>query len=253
MTDAAVDARPQKEPFKLDLGRIGIFVAVPVILWAFYTTSSGMIDIMSTGENDWIGPIGATIGSAALLAMLALTSWSLGTDLAALLTRRRSSSPDPLKVGVVSIVFLFVFAFSAFFSFTYYYKNIFNLSSKQITGERLPHALAAEIIPSLEAEIEAAYAAISKRIKEEEGGLAWFNSIDALIKAAGTGGTNLREAVTKVQEQNRREAEAVAAERADATAKLQAANRQVADAERELRELDGAIANLVKIIEPKKA
>jgi hypothetical protein len=66
------------------------FAAIPISLWAFYTTSSGIIDIMSLGKSDWIGSIGSTIGSAAILTVLALTSWSLGTDLAALLIRRHS-------------------------------------------------------------------------------------------------------------------------------------------------------------------
>ena len=241
-----------KAPFKLDLGRIGIFVAIPVILWAFYTTASGMIDIMSQGDDDRIGAIGAVVGSAAVLAVLALTSWSLGTDLGALLTRR-SERPAPLKVTVVSVLFIFVFSFSVFFSFTYYYKNIFGLSSKKLIEELQPAEFATTMITATEKKINSAYADVSARIKDEKSGAGlWLRGIGELIKVAGTGGTNLREAVRKLQEENQREAEAAAKKRSDLTTALQAANRKLADANSELAGFDNAISNLTKIIEPKR-
>jgi hypothetical protein len=254
MSDASsFSSASQKRPFKLDLGRVGIFVAIPVILWAFYTTSRGMIDIMSTGEGDFIGPIGATIGSAAILTMLALTSWSFGADLAAFLTQRYSSRPSALKVTIVGLVFLFVFSLSAFFSFTYYYRNIVGLSTRQLTGERLPVDIVTKIIPKVEESIETAYAEISKRIRDEDGGANWSNTIEALIKVAGTGGTNLREAVINIQDRNRQQAENDARARGEVMTALQAANREIKQAEAELHDLANTISSIANIMEPKLA
>lgn len=244
---------PAKAPFKFDLGRLGIFVAIPVILWAFYTTSSGMIDIMSQDDHDRAGAIGAVVGSAAVLAVLALTSWSLGTDLGALLTRRRSERPAPLKVIVVSVFFLFVFSFSVFFSFTYYYKNIFALSSKKLIEELQPAEFATMIITATEKKIDSAYSDVSVHIKDEKGAAGpWLRGINELVKVAGTGGANLRDAVRKLQEENQREAEANAKKRSELTTALQTANRKLADATNELVGYDNAIANVTKIIEPKR-
>jgi hypothetical protein len=44
----------------IDLGRVGLMVAVPVLMWVFYTTSSGMIDIMRKEAGDWVGVAGAS-------------------------------------------------------------------------------------------------------------------------------------------------------------------------------------------------
>ena len=68
---------------EIDLGRIGMAVTLPVLAWVFYTTSSGMIDIMQKDQNDVVGIAGTLIATTAVLVMLASTSWSLGADLAA--------------------------------------------------------------------------------------------------------------------------------------------------------------------------
>ena len=106
---------------EIDLGRIGMMVAPPVLAWVFYTTSSGMIDIMQKAPGDLIGLGGAFVATSAILVMLAATSWSLGVDLAALIARRRMARERMIiKTLVTAVVFLFVFSISAFFSFTYY-------------------------------------------------------------------------------------------------------------------------------------
>ncbi len=105
----------------IDLGRVGLMVAVPVLMWVFYTTSSGMIDIMRKEAGDWIGVAGALVATSAVLVMLASTSWSLGAELAALIVRRRIVRERMIiKTSVTAAVFLFVFSISAFFYFTFY-------------------------------------------------------------------------------------------------------------------------------------
>ena len=76
-------------PRETDLGRIGMAIAAPVLCWVFYTTSSGMVDIMQKEPGDWVGLVGTVVATTAILVMLASTSWSLGADLAALIALRR--------------------------------------------------------------------------------------------------------------------------------------------------------------------
>ena len=78
-------------PYRLDIGRIASIIVVPVFCWVFYTTSSGMIDIMRRESGDLSAIVGAIIGTTAILVMLAATSWSLGADLGALIARRQIS------------------------------------------------------------------------------------------------------------------------------------------------------------------
>ncbi|HMK90776.1 MAG TPA: hypothetical protein VK446_14240, partial [Methylocystis sp.] len=51
-----------RAPAKADLGRLAFGVVVPVFLWVFYTTSSGMIDIMRRDGDDAVGVIGTFVG-----------------------------------------------------------------------------------------------------------------------------------------------------------------------------------------------
>ena len=132
---------------RIDLGRVGMAVALPVLAWVFYTTSSGMIDIMQKEPGDLVGIVGTLVATSAILIMLASTSWSLGTDLAALIAHRRMARERMIiKTLVTALVFAFVFSISAFFSFTYYYNNIFKLSSRKIVAELQPNELAAEVM-----------------------------------------------------------------------------------------------------------
>jgi hypothetical protein len=246
MTDVPSRDSPERPPFQLDIGRIGIFVALPVICWAFYTTSSGMVDIMRRGPEDMIGPIGAVIGSAAVLAMLALTSWSLGTDLAAILTRQPGvKGPNLSKVLIIALVFSFVFSISAFFSFTYYYNNIFGLSSKQITNEEQPLEIAREILIPLQKAIKATYDAETKRIVEDSGTQSYVKSLDGIWRAAGAGGANFQDAV--------RTASADAAKEAETRRKeAQQARHDLDQAQATIAKLDRDVTDLDKLIKPKQ-
>ena len=69
----------------LNLGRVGMAAAVPVLAWVFYTTSSGMIDIMQKEPGDIIGVVGTLIATTAVLD-------DAGLDL--MVARRRSRGAD---------------------------------------------------------------------------------------------------------------------------------------------------------------
>src|ERR1700754_5140745 len=109
--------RPSSDDgFELDLGRLGLIVIVPVAFWAFYTTFQGLKDVTRQGSDDLIiGTIGALVGSAAILSLMALSSWKLGTDAAALLTGRRRSRGSNGGLIVLIPAFLFFLSLSAFF------------------------------------------------------------------------------------------------------------------------------------------
>ncbi len=120
MSDAS-SHRHGKAIFELDLGRIGFVVIIPVMLWVFYTTLSGLVDIMRKGPDDNFGLIGAVIGSAAILSLMALSSWLLGSELAAAVAgKRRAAKGGIAGLFVIIPAFLFFFGMSAFFSYTYY-------------------------------------------------------------------------------------------------------------------------------------
>jgi hypothetical protein len=91
MSDASSNEHG-KASFELDLGRIGFVVIIPVMLWVFYTTFSGLVDIMRKGPDDNFGLIGAVIGAAAILTLMALSSWLLGSELAAAVAGRRRAA-----------------------------------------------------------------------------------------------------------------------------------------------------------------
>ncbi len=139
-----------KASFELDLGRIGFVVIIPVMLWVFYTTFSGLVDIMRKGPDDNFGLIGAVIGSAAILSLMALSSWLLGSELAAAVAgRRRAAKGGIAGLFVIIPAFLFFFGLSAFFSYTYYHANLFNLSASKLAGETQPMELAVAVLPGL--------------------------------------------------------------------------------------------------------
>jgi hypothetical protein len=134
MSDASSNERG-KASFELDLGRIGFVVIIPVMLWV-YTTFSGLVDIMRKGPDDNFGLIGAVIGAAAILSLMALSSWLLGSELAAAVAgRRRAAKGGIAGLFIIVLAFVFFFGMSAFFSYTYYHANLFNLSARKLTGE----------------------------------------------------------------------------------------------------------------------
>ena len=204
-------------PRETDLGRIGMAIAAPVLCWVFYTTSSGMVDIMQKEPGDWIGLGGAVIATTAILVMLASTSWSLGADLASLIAMRRMARERVIiKTSITALVFAFVFSISAFFSFTYYYNNIFKLSSKKIVGELQPMELAADIVLPTAKEVAARYDENTAHLEATPGFKSYLDQLEALSETARTADATLRESIRKSQEARQRVA-------------LEAARRAAAD------------------------
>jgi hypothetical protein len=237
----------------LNLGRLGMAAALPVLAWVFYTTSSGMIDIMQKEPGDVIGIAGTLIATTAVLTMLAATSWSLGVDLAALIARRRMARERMIiKTGVTAVVFLFVFSISAFFSFTYYYNNIFKLSSRKIVAELQPMELATEVILPATKAIAAAYEATSARIAQTASYKAYLDAIDGLIDTARQAGPALRDAIRKRQEAQQAVIAQAASQAAAELESAQAAVRQLEDARREIEALERSIGELDVVIKAKQ-
>jgi hypothetical protein len=238
---------------EFDLGRIGVVIAIPVLCWVFYTTSNGMVDVMRQDASDRIGLIGAVVATTAVLLMLALTSWSLGHDLAALIARRRMVRERLLiKTIVTAVVFVFVFSISVFFSFTYYYNNIFKLSSKRIVAELQPVELAADVLLPTAKEIGVRYEAMSANINAAPAFRSYSDSLNAIIDAAKTNTENLREALRKNDEAKQllalKAAQQAAAELQDA----QAAGRQLEETRDKITALDRSVADLDAIIKAKQ-
>ncbi|MGD9542974.1 MAG: hypothetical protein AB7F41_08405 [Methylocystis sp.] len=237
----------------LNLGRVGMAAALPVLAWVFYTTSSGMIDIMQKEPGDVIGIAGTLIATTAVLTMLAATSWSLGVDLAALIARRRMARERMIiKTGVTALVFAFVFSISAFFSFTYYYNNIFKLSSRKIVAELQPMELATEVILPAKKGVAAAYEAMSSRIAQTPSYKAYLESINGLIDTARQAGPALRDAIRKRQEAQQALVAQAASQAAAEMESAQAAMRELEDARREIEALERSIAELDVVIKAKQ-
>lgn len=238
---------------EIDLGRIGMMVAPPVLAWVFYTTSSGMIDIMQKAPGDLIGLAGAFVATSAILIMLAATSWSLGVDLAALIARRRMARERMIiKTLVTAVVFLFVFSISAFFSFTYYYNNIFKLSSRKIVAETQPMELAAEIALPARKQIDVNYAAASARIAADTGYRDYLGALDTLIATARQAGPALRETIRKNQESQRALIDQAARLAAAELESARAAARQMDEARAEILSLEKSAAEFETIIRAKQ-
>jgi hypothetical protein len=243
----------QHWPREINLGRIGVWIAAPVLCWVFYTTSSGMIDIMQKESGDWIGFLGAFIGTSAILVMLTSTSWSLGSDLAGLITRRRMARERMvIKTAITALVFLFVFSISAFFSFTYYYNNIFKLSSKKIAGELQPMELATEVLLPASKEIAARYDEVSAKILASASFKEYLAGLDALSEASRGASASLRESIRRGQEAQQKVAADAARQAAAELADAQAAGRQLEDLRGRIRQLDRSVADLDAIIKLKQ-
>jgi len=238
---------------EIDLGRVGMAISVPVLCWVFYTTSSGMIDIMQKKPGDWVGVIGTLVATTAILVMLTTTSWSLGADLAALIARRRMARERVLvKTFVTAAVFVFVFSISVFFSFTYYYNNIFKLSSRKIVGELQPMELAAEIVLPATKTIAGNYDAASARIVATSSFKAYLDSLDALIATARSASPALRDAIRKSQEARQQAAAQAARQAAAELESAQAAGRQLEEVRARIATLERSAAELDAIIKAKQ-
>jgi len=182
MSDASSNQHG-KASLEVDLGRIGFVVIIPVVLWVFYTTFTGLADIMRKGPDDNFGLVGAVIGSAAILSLMALSSWLLGSELAAAVAgRRRAAKGGIAGLFVIIPAFLFFFGMSAFFSYTYYHANLFNLSARKLTGETQPMELAVAVLPGLRAAVGQADEDQIKKILARQDTLVWMSGVDALIR-----------------------------------------------------------------------
>lgn len=240
-------------PYRLDLGRIAAIVVVPVFCWVFFTTSSGMIDIMRRESDDFIGVVGAIVGTTAILVMLAATSWSLGADLGALIARRQFLGERiVVKTIVTSIVFLFVFSISAFFSFTYYYTNIFKLSSKKLVAELQPMELAADVLLPTSKAIATNYDAETARIDAAPGMRAYLDSLDALLQTANGAAASLHEGLQKSHDEQQRAAAEAARKSAAELQGAQAAARQLAETRSKIAALNQVVVDLEPIIKSKQ-
>jgi hypothetical protein len=237
----------------LDLGRIAAVIVVPVFCWVFYTTSSGMIDIMRRDSGDLVGIVGAIIGTTAILTMLAATSWSLGADLGALIAHRRFLGERiVVKTTVTAAVFLFVFCISAFFSFTYYYTNIFNLSSKKLAAETQPMELAAEVLLPVSKAIASEYDAQTARMEATPGLHAYLDALDAVVKTASLASARLDEGLQKSREGRRRVAREAARRKAAELEDAQAAARRMQETSARMAALGRTVADLEPIIKAKE-
>jgi hypothetical protein len=240
-------------PRETDLGRVGMTIAAPVLCWVFYTTSSGMVDIMQKEAGDWIGLCGAVIATTAILVMLTATSWSLGADLASLIAMRRMARERVLiKTLVTALVFAFVFSISAFFSFTYYYNNIFKLSSKKIVGELQPMELAADIALPTAKEVAARYDENTAALEATPGFKNYLDQLEALSETARTADAGLRDSIRKSQEARQRVAMEAARRAAADLAQAQDAARQLEETKARMRELERAAADLDAIVKVKQ-
>jgi Skp family chaperone for outer membrane proteins len=238
---------------RINLGRIAAIVTVPVFCWVFYTTSSGMIDIMRRDSGDMIGIIGAFIGTTAILVMLAATSWSLGADFGALIARRQFLGERiVVKTTVTSVVFVFVFSISAFFSFTYYYTNIFKLSSQKIVAELQPMELAADVLLPTSKAIVESYEAATARMLATPGMSRYLESLDAVLQTSDSTGASLREAMRRNQEALQRAEEENARKAAAELQEARAAARQLEEAQSKLARFERTIADLEPIIRGKQ-
>ena len=140
---------------------------------------------MRKGPDDYFGLFGAAIGSAAILSLMALSSWLLGAELAAAVVgRRRAAKGGIAGLFVIIPAFLFFFGMSAFFSYTYYHANLFNLSARKLTGETQPMELAVAVLPGLRAAVGQADEDQIKKIVARQATLDWMKSVDALIRTA---------------------------------------------------------------------
>lgn len=241
-------------PERTRLSRLALAVTVPVFCWVFYTTSSGMIDIMRRDGDDFIGLIGTFIGASAVLIMLTATSWSLGADLGALIARRQFFGERiVLKTFITLGVYLFVFSISVFFSFTYYYNNIFRLSSRKIVSELQPMELAADVLLPAGKMIAQNYDAQTERLFGAAPVRAHLEAMDAIAQAAnGAAGPRLRDSLRKAEEEAQRVAAAAARKNAEDLVQAQALTRQIAEARDKIAVLERTVSGLDPIISSKQ-
>lgn len=182
--------------FELDLGSTGLVVIVPVIGWAFYTTFQGLKEITRQSDADIFGLVGAVIGSAAILSMLALSSWFLGTYAAAKLAGERNAiNTSALGLITIAIPFVFFFTMSAFFSYTYYHANFFGLSSRLVEAANLPQRLADKITGTIDVQLDSARAELETATNVTYETNTWPKNMVVMIKFVGANDARIGEAL----------------------------------------------------------
>jgi hypothetical protein len=253
MNDAPNRPAPPQE-FELDLGRVGLIVIVPVGLWAFYTTFEGLKDITRQGQTDIImGTIGAVVGAAAILSLMALSSWKLGTDAAAALTGRTRARGSTGGLIVLIPVFVFFLSLSTFFSYTYYHSNFFGLSSRQLEGERQPRALGTAIITKIvEDAVASKKAEVITRIKASSGASEWIKSTESLDAAAGSGGSRFEAIFKEKQKAIEEAAKQTAIEEAAKLKTANAAREEMAKIEKEIEDAERIVVSINNTIGPEE-
>ncbi|MGH6934944.1 MAG: hypothetical protein ACRED2_01950, partial [Methylocella sp.] len=97
---------------------------------------------------------------------------------------RRARKGGIAGLFIIVPAFLFFFGMSAFFSYTYYHANLFNLSAKKLTGETQPMELAVAVLPGLSAAVGQADDDQIKTFLARQDTLVWMSSVDALIRTA---------------------------------------------------------------------
>jgi len=147
--------------------------------------------------------------------------------------RRMARERVIIKTSITALVFAFVFSISAFFSFTYYYNNIFKLSSKKIVGELQPMELAADIVLPTAKEVAARYDENTAQLEATPGFKSYLDQLEALTETARTADAPLRESIRKSQEARQRvaleAARRAAADLAEARCEPAARRREGAD------------------------
>jgi hypothetical protein len=73
---------------------------------------------------------------------------------------------------------------SAFFSYTYYHANLFNLSARKLAGETQPMELAVAVLPGMRAAVAQADEDQIKKILARQDTLDWKSGVDALLRTA---------------------------------------------------------------------
>ena len=149
-------------------------------------------------------------------------------------------------------MFLFVFCISAFFSFTYYYTNIFNLSSKKLAAETQPMQLAAEVLLPVSKAIAGEYDAQTARMEATPGLHAYLDALDTLVKTASVASARLDEGLQKNREGRRRVAREAARRKAAELEDAQAAARRMQDIGARMAALGQTVADLEPIIKAKE-
>jgi peptidoglycan hydrolase CwlO-like protein len=221
------------------LNLVAMLVALGVMAWACYTTGSGMVGLMQN-------PIGAAIGTLAVIAILAITSWLLGGDIAVFITpERRRERPAPARFVMSILVFLFVFCISVFFSYTYYYRTVSLLGGTRLTAEDQPRMLADLVAPRLRGEVKKAYEADVAQTRKLTPVSTWEKDADKILSMAGPNGANVQQKIVELQKRAGAARQQLAMLRADKEAKeglIRGYDKQLADSNERLGDLSDQLA-----------